>query len=85
MNASKRILSREQPGHYEIHIHGRLDKSWSSRLGGMTIQPVENSDYAEETMLQGETVDQAALLANLNMLYSLGYVLLSVRRESPSS
>jgi hypothetical protein len=81
MSLSLTHISKDQSGVYEIRVYGRLDKSWSDRLCGMNILPVENSNYSEETELVGELVDQAALVSILNTLYSLGFTLLFVKRK----
>jgi hypothetical protein len=81
MNLNLTHISKDQSGVYEIRVYGRLDKSWSDRLCGMTILSAKNSNYTEETELIGELADQAALVSILNTLYSLGFTLLFVNRK----
>ncbi len=66
------------PAKYQIHIQGKLDSSWSDRLAGMSIATTVGRNAAPLTTLQGELVDQSALLGVLNTLHDLGYSLLQV-------
>lgn len=66
------------PAEYQIHIQGKLDSSWSDRLAGMSIATSAGKDVAPLTTLQGELVDQSALLGVLNTLHDLGYTLVRV-------
>ena len=72
------------PAHYQIHIQGTLDNSWSDRLAGMSIATTLGKNAAPLTTLQGELVDQSALLGVLNTLHDLGYSLLQVNYLSNS-
>jgi len=71
----------DQSGIYAIRVVGRVDISWSDRLGGMTItyHEEEGLDNQIATMLHGRLPDQAALLGVLNSLYNARYPLLFVR------
>jgi hypothetical protein len=71
----------DRSGIYAIHIAGRLDTSWSERLGGMSVtyQEDEGQDNDLVSILYGPLPDQAALLGVLNALYNARYPLLSVR------
>ena len=77
----------DRPGIYAIHIAGRLDKSWSDRLGGLTITSIQevDEDKRPETILKGCLPDQAALLGILNTLYNLRYPVLLVRYLRPAN
>ena len=68
----------DRPGTYQIRVKGRLDASWSDRLGGMEISTVDRAEGAPETNLVGWLPDQAALSGVLNALYGLHLPLLSV-------
>jgi len=73
-------FQNDKPGVYTIRVAGFLNKSWSDRLGGLTIT---NSELVGEgampvTTLTGALIDQAALLGVLNALYGFHYPLLSV-------
>lgn len=59
------------PASYEIRIQGYLDRSWSDRLGGMTIVPPEDESEGMITVLYGQLPDQAALFGILNALYDM--------------
>ena len=58
------------PARYQIRVKGYLDKSWSDRLGGMSITTTGQADEAPVTTLVGQLADQAALLGVLNALYN---------------
>lgn len=66
-----------EPMSYRIRVRGRLDGSWSDRLGGMSIE-VDRSDDRPTTTLTGELVDQSALSGVVSMLVDLHLVVLSV-------
>jgi hypothetical protein len=72
-NESK-IPGHNQPGFFEIHVKGHLDKSWSDWLEGLGVRLLDNG----EMVLSGHIVDQAALMGILNKLYSLNLTILSV-------
>jgi hypothetical protein len=59
------------PAIYRIRVRGRLDASWSDRLGGMQITETRGPDGQAETILVGRLPDQAALAGILNALYEL--------------
>lgn len=63
---------------YRITVLGRLDSSWSERLGDMTITTGLNPDSEATTVLVGTLLDQAALTGVLNTLYEIGLTLCSV-------
>ncbi|MFN2136191.1 MAG: hypothetical protein ACK2UK_09570 [Candidatus Promineifilaceae bacterium] len=74
------------PGVYVIHIDGRLDESWTARLGGLTITKSEADEEGGRpvTVLKGDLPDQAALLGVLNVLYNNRYPVTFVRYLRPS-
>jgi len=63
---------------YRITVRGCLDRSWSERLGGISMQVQTEADEAQVTVLTGTFRDQAALAGVLDTLYSLGFPLISV-------
>ena len=71
-------LTLDTPAAYQIRIQGHLDKSWSDRMGGATIQVQSQPPESPVTTLTGNFRDQAALAGVLNTLYDLGLPLLSV-------
>ena len=75
----------DQPGVYAIHIAGRLDDSWSGRLGGMTIQCTDKKGRKDQpvTVLHGWLPDQAALFGVLDTLYNAHYPVLFVSYLRP--
>ena len=79
MMAAQRGLTLETTARYEIRIQGILDRSWFDRMGGAEIQVERSPDGAPVTVLTGQFIDQAALAGALNLLYDLGFPLLSVQ------
>ena len=71
-------LTLETPATYRIRVQGKLDHSWSDRLGGMAITTTATADKLPVTVLVGHLIDQAALAGVLNTLYELHLPLLSV-------
>ena len=69
------------PANYYIRVKGQVGPGWSEWFGGMTIAYHE----ANETILSGQVVDQAALYGILNKIRDLDLPLLSILREAPSS
>lgn len=67
---------------YRIVVRGFLDASWSRDLAGMDIRNAAMADQTPITILQGELVDQAALLGVLNRLYGLGFPVMSLECSS---
>ena len=59
------------PAIYRIRVRGRLDDSWSDRIGGMQITETRGEDLQAETILVGRLPDQAALAGILRSLYEL--------------
>ena len=75
----KHRFSFDRPGTYRIRVQGCLDKSWSERLGGMSIMTHDRGDNRPITTLDGLMRDQAELAGVLNTLYELHLTLLSVK------
>ncbi len=71
-------LTLETPATYRICVQGKLDYSWSDRLGGMAITTTTTKEKLPVTILVGHLIDQAALAGVLNALYELHMPLLSV-------
>ena len=70
------------PGDYRIVVCGRLNESYSSRLGGLNITIQEEDGNEPVTILLGRLRDQAALLGTLNNLYELHMPILLVEHLS---
>lgn len=68
----------DRPAHYEIRVHGVLDRHWSSWFEGLQV----SCDAAGQTLIAGPVVDQAALHGLLAKVRDLGLPLLSVQRIS---
>ena len=72
-------LSLDKRAAYRITLQGLLDASWANELGdNMTIEHTRRAGTPPTTTISGEVVDQAALSGVLNLVYSLGYPLISV-------
>lgn len=65
------------PAIYRIRVRGRLDDSWSDRIGGMQVTETRGADGEAETILVGRLADQAVLAGILNALYELHLPVLS--------
>ncbi len=77
-SSNKEDFKFEKMATYRIRVQGHLDKSWSDRLGKMTITTTHSADKVAVTILEGCFADQAALSGLLNTLYDLHMPLLSV-------
>lgn len=64
---------------YEIRVAGVIDHSWSDWFDGFSI-----SIQGEESLLQGQVVDQAALLGLLSKIINLGLTLVAVNTKMES-
>jgi hypothetical protein len=71
-------ISVDNPAIYSIRVVGRLDQSWSNRLGGMTISVSSQEGQSAVSTLSGAMIDQAALFGVLKALYDMHLPLLSV-------
>lgn len=67
------------PAIYRIHVRGRLDTSYTDRIGGMQISESRGADGTSESILVGRLVDQAALSGILTFLYDLHLPVVSVK------
>ena len=79
-NTSINKISVDQPAVYMIRVMGKLNKSWSDRLSGLTILSYNTvlQDGNDMTTLTGRLQDQTELAGVLNTLYNLRLPLLSV-------
>jgi hypothetical protein len=73
-------LTLDSPAVYVIRVAGILDEKWSDYLGGLAITTADPGQGKVKpiTILEGELIDQAALLGVLNALYDYHYPLISV-------
>ena len=60
-----------------IKIQGTLSPSWSDYLGGLDIS-VKDEQGSPHTILEGELLDQAAVMGVIDSLYNLGYMILEI-------
>jgi hypothetical protein len=68
----------DRPATYQILVQGRVDPNWSDLMAGMAICLTISESNQPVTTLQGELIDQTALLGVLNSLYELHLPVLSV-------
>jgi hypothetical protein len=80
MTGTRPHISLDQPGTYEIRVQGIISQHWLSLFECMQIS-VTGEDGWAVTTLAGEVIDQAALQGMLQQLYTLGLVLLSIKRN----
>ena len=76
---AKRGLKLETPALYEIRVQGSFDTGWLDRIGEAEIHVEGGLDSAPVTVITCRFIDQAALAGTLNLLYDLGFPLLSVQ------
>ncbi len=72
-------------GAYRIRVGGSLDPSWSDRLGGLAITISGQFGVKTTTVLEGELVDQSALMGVLNTLHDLNLSLEALENLSPGT
>ena len=70
-------LKSDNAACYRIKVQGDLSPSWSDCLGGLDIS-IKNEQDSPYTILQGELLDQAALMGVIDSLYNLGYLILEI-------
>ena len=70
----------DRPGHYQIRVHGSLDKFWLEHLEGLEISTCPWGNYPQVTQFNGWLADQTALAGLLELLNDLGLVILTVER-----
>jgi len=75
-------LTMDDPAIYRIRVRGKLNDSWSEKLGGLRV---ETSNETAMTVLTGPLPDQAALSGILNTLYNLQFPVISVEYLPDSS
>jgi hypothetical protein len=68
----------DRPNIYQIRVLGEIDSTWFDRLEGMTISQIPVETGSPIATLEGELIDQAALLGVLNSLHELKHKILSV-------
>jgi hypothetical protein len=72
-------ISFYKPARYRIRVQGRVMENWSDRLEGMTISLDKTNEKEVICTLEGELIDQGALLGVVNTLYELHLPVLSVQ------
>ncbi|MDX1435368.1 MAG: hypothetical protein R3335_01060 [Anaerolineales bacterium] len=72
------LLSFDSPARYEIRVKGSISESWSDRVEGMSIRQDSLAGAGSTCILEGELLDQAALIGVLVTIYELHLPLISV-------
>ena len=73
-------LKSDKSGFYHIKVQGALSAGWSDYLGGLNIV-VKSEQGVSYTLIEGELLDQAALMGVIDSLYNLGFPLLMVEYQ----
>ncbi|KPK11030.1 MAG: hypothetical protein AMJ56_06895 [Anaerolineae bacterium SG8_19] len=73
------ILLFDSPARYQIRVLGWINESWSDRLEGMAISLDAADEEQPICKLEGELLDQAALIGVLITLYELHLPVLLVK------
>ncbi len=71
-------LAFDNPAIYRVLVSGHVSANWSDRMEGMSIWWLANADEPVITVLEGELIDQAALVGVLKTLYDLHLAVLTV-------
>ena len=74
----------DEPGYYQIRVEGEMEERWSTQLSDLQISVMHGHDRPAVTKLTGWVADQTALSGIMNLLYDLGFVVISVRRLKTS-
>lgn len=77
------IFPTDIPATYRICVLGGVDSAYAERFWGMEPSLVELTSEPEQTALEGEVADQAALVGIINALYNAGHTVVSVERVLP--
>lgn len=67
------------PARYQIRVIGQINESWTDRLEGMAINMGVSDEKKSICTLEGELLDQAALVGVLITLYELHLPVLWVK------
>jgi hypothetical protein len=78
---TRHLPGLDTPCRYAIRVVGHLDAHWSEWLEGMSITHEEGGT----TLLEGELIDQSALLGLLDKLADLQLRIRAVERRDPTS
>jgi hypothetical protein len=78
MAVDAQSLHLDDPAHYRICTQGRFDACWLDLLSGTWVITGHKIAGQPITTLVGQVVDQAALVGDIEQLYSLGLPILSV-------
>ncbi len=72
------IPTMDKAARYRIQVVGKLDPSWSDRLGGLQIAVTGQAGKRTITTLSGLLIDQCALAGVLITLHDLQLPILSL-------
>ena len=78
-NPSASRLLFDYPARYQVRVLGWLNPNWSDRLEGMAVNLDATDEEQPICTLEGELLDQAALVGILVALYELHLPILLVK------
>jgi hypothetical protein len=84
-------LTFDDAATYQIWVGGHVESNWSDWMEGVSVRQPWSENGSAITLLEGELIDQAALVGLINTLYEMHLVVLSVEcmsvshRQSPPS
>jgi len=73
----EKLVMKQGPRVYRIHMEGHLPERWKDWFDGMTVTNLENG----EVLLQGCVQDQSGLVGIINQIHNLNLTLISVHCE----
>ncbi len=75
---SDSLPTMDKAARYRIQVVGKLDPSWSDRLGGLQITVTGQAGKRTITTLNGLLIDQCALAGVLITLHDLQFPIISL-------
>ena len=81
-NATPAPLTSGARAHYRIRVAGAISPDWSDRMGGLQITTSGRAGEPSASCLDGELLDQSALIGVLSTLYDLNLPIESVEHLS---
>lgn len=79
MNQEGEYFSLSQPLSYRVSVQGRVGERWQDWFEQLAITVERGRSDIPITLLEGTLADQAALHGLLRKLYTLGFVILSLK------
>jgi hypothetical protein len=79
LNQEGELFSLSQPLSYRVSVQGRVGERWQDWFEQLVITFDRGASDIPITLLEGTLADQAALHGLLRKLYTLGFVILSLK------